>query len=71
MASPETLEDLQALKTLLASLLELGDLRRAVGAIAEEIYILRLRSILGPAKAFALIYGVILYLLWTDRTPFL
>jgi len=27
----------------------------ALGAIEEEIYILRLRSIPGPAKAFALI----------------
>jgi len=30
----------------------------ALGAIDEEIYVLRLRSIPGSAKAFALIYGV-------------
>jgi hypothetical protein len=42
-------------KRLLAALLDLGDLRAALWAIDEEIHILRLQSIPGPASAFALI----------------
>jgi hypothetical protein len=49
------LEDVQALKTAFsAASLNIGDYI-ALGAFDEEIYVLRLQSIPGPAIAFALI----------------
>jgi hypothetical protein len=52
-AATWALYDLQALKTAFFSSTPLSsEIYAALGVIDDEIYILRLRSIPGPAKAF-------------------
>jgi hypothetical protein len=54
-AAPRAIGIYKRSERLSAALLQMGDLRTALEAIAEKIYILRLRYIPGPAKAIALI----------------